>query len=165
MRASFRQCGERHKRLKKIFIVLHEELKQLKQMIKDYAASLPKQQLSKSTTYNPPEEIVDFFIDSLLHILQEIHRIHPDFIVSVEGSIEVLRNKLGFLLNFLGDTPCLHPSEVNPLTHIEAVLNEFGSFLYSFFFVRNQVLAPRMDLELSDLLRNFELVEAKIKEH
>ncbi|CAI9753760.1 unnamed protein product [Fraxinus pennsylvanica] len=38
MRASFRQCGERHKRLKKIFVVLHEELKQLKQMIKDYAA-------------------------------------------------------------------------------------------------------------------------------
>ncbi|CAI9757657.1 unnamed protein product [Fraxinus pennsylvanica] len=38
MRASFRQCGERHKRLKKIFIVLHEELTQLKQMIKDYAA-------------------------------------------------------------------------------------------------------------------------------
>ncbi|XP_022843827.1 dentin sialophosphoprotein [Olea europaea var. sylvestris] len=38
MRASFRQCGERHKRLKKIFVVLHEELTQLKQMIKDYAA-------------------------------------------------------------------------------------------------------------------------------
>ncbi|KAL2516457.1 putative disease resistance RPP13-like protein 3 [Forsythia ovata] len=95
----------------------------------------------------------------------QIHDIHPDFIVLVEGSIEVLGNKLRFLLNFFGDTPCLHPSEVNPLTHIEAVLNKFGRFLYSFFFVRNQVLAPRMELELSDLLRNFELVEAKIKEH
>ncbi|KAL2493291.1 putative disease resistance protein [Abeliophyllum distichum] len=127
--------------------------------------TIPKQQLSKSTTYNPPDEILDLFIDFLLHILEEILRIRPDFIVSVEGSIEVLQNKLGFLLNFLGDTPCFHPSEVNPLKHIEAVLNECGSFLYSFFFVRNQVLAPRMDLELSDLLRNFELVEAKIKEH
>ncbi|XP_057978198.1 uncharacterized protein LOC131164775 [Malania oleifera] len=36
---SYRQCGTRHKRLKKIFIVLHEELKQLKQRIKDYAVA------------------------------------------------------------------------------------------------------------------------------
>ncbi|PIN11763.1 hypothetical protein CDL12_15629 [Handroanthus impetiginosus] len=42
MRSSFRQCGERHKRLKKIFVVLYEELKHLKQMIKDYAASYRK---------------------------------------------------------------------------------------------------------------------------
>ncbi|CAA0814651.1 dentin sialophosphoprotein-related [Striga hermonthica] len=39
MRSSFHQCGEKHKRQKKIFTVLHEELKQLKQMIKDFAAS------------------------------------------------------------------------------------------------------------------------------
>ncbi|KAL2516377.1 putative late blight resistance protein-like protein R1B-17 [Forsythia ovata] len=64
-----------------------------------------------------------------------------------------------------GDTPLLQPSEVNLLTHIEAVLNDVGSFLYSFFFFRNQVLAPIMDLELSDLLRKFELLEAKIEEH
>ncbi|CAN8270348.1 unnamed protein product [Cochlearia groenlandica] len=31
--------GERHKRLKKVFVVLHEELKQLKQRMKDYASS------------------------------------------------------------------------------------------------------------------------------
>lgn len=42
MRSSFRQCGEKHKRLKKIFVVLYEELKHLKQMIKDYAASCKK---------------------------------------------------------------------------------------------------------------------------
>ncbi|KAL2516383.1 putative disease resistance RPP13-like protein 3 [Forsythia ovata] len=157
--ASYCQFKSRqdYKKFSKILLLLLQEI--------GVYFTVPKQQLSKSTTYNPPDEIVDFFIDFLLHILQEIHRIHPDFIVSVEGSIEVLRDKLGFLLNFLGDTPCLHPSEVNPLTHIEAVLNKFGSFLYSFFFVRNQVLAPRMDWELSDLLRNFELVETKIKEH
>ncbi|KAL2493263.1 putative disease resistance protein [Abeliophyllum distichum] len=146
-----------YKKLSKILLLLLEEI--------GVFFTVPKQQLSKSTTYNPPYEIVDVFIDFLFQILKEIHDIHPDFIVSVEGSFQVLWNKLGFLLNFLGDTPCLHPSEVNPLTHIEAVLNESGSFLYSFFFVRNQVQAPRMDLELSDLLRNFELVEAKIKEH
>ncbi|KAL2516382.1 putative late blight resistance protein-like protein R1B-16 [Forsythia ovata] len=157
--ASYCQFKSRqdYKKLSKILLLLLQEI--------GVFFTVPKQQLSKSSTYNPPGEIVDFFIDFLFLILQKIKRIHPDFVVSVWGSIEVLRDKLGFLLNFLGDTPCLHPSEVNPLTHIEAVLNEFGSFLYSFFFVRNQVLAPRMDLELSDLLRNFELVEAKINEH
>lgn len=39
LKESYRQCGPRHKRLKKIFIVLHEELQHLKQMIKDYALS------------------------------------------------------------------------------------------------------------------------------
>ncbi|CAH8361707.1 unnamed protein product [Eruca vesicaria subsp. sativa] len=36
---SYRKYGERHKRLKKVFIVLHEELKQLKERMKDYASS------------------------------------------------------------------------------------------------------------------------------
>ncbi|XP_075107415.1 uncharacterized protein LOC107770251 [Nicotiana tabacum] len=39
LKDSYRKCGPRHKRLKKIFIVLHEELKHLKQMIKDFAVS------------------------------------------------------------------------------------------------------------------------------
>ncbi|XP_073134768.1 uncharacterized protein [Henckelia pumila] len=39
IRSSFRQCGEKHKQFKKIFIVLHEELRHLKQRIKDFAAS------------------------------------------------------------------------------------------------------------------------------
>ncbi|XP_057520132.1 uncharacterized protein LOC130800575 isoform X1 [Amaranthus tricolor] len=38
LRASYKRCGARHKRLKKIFLVLHEELKHLKQMILDFAA-------------------------------------------------------------------------------------------------------------------------------
>lgn len=37
LRESYSRCGMRHKRLKKIFLVLHEELKHLKQMIKDFA--------------------------------------------------------------------------------------------------------------------------------
>ncbi|KAL2493294.1 NB-ARC domain-containing protein [Abeliophyllum distichum] len=124
--------------------------------------AFPKQQVSNSTTYNPPDEIVGLFIDFLLKILEEILVIQPDFIVSVKGSIEDLRKKLLLLLNFIMDTQLLQHSEVNLLTHVEAVLNEVGRFLYSFFFVRNQVLTPRMDLELSDALRNFELLEAKI---
>ncbi|KAJ8553287.1 hypothetical protein K7X08_023965 [Anisodus acutangulus] len=39
LKDSYRRCGPRHKRLKKILIVLHEELKHLKQMIKDFAVS------------------------------------------------------------------------------------------------------------------------------
>ncbi|KAM7483818.1 hypothetical protein LguiB_008401 [Lonicera macranthoides] len=38
----YRQVGPRHNRLKKIFVVLHEELKQLKETIKDFAASYTK---------------------------------------------------------------------------------------------------------------------------
>ncbi|XP_043708456.1 uncharacterized protein LOC122657722 [Telopea speciosissima] len=37
LKETYRQCGTRHKRLKKIFIVLHEELRQIKQRIKDFA--------------------------------------------------------------------------------------------------------------------------------
>ncbi|KFK39438.1 hypothetical protein AALP_AA3G244900 [Arabis alpina] len=39
LKQSYRKDGERHKRLKKVFIILHEELDQLKQRIKDYASS------------------------------------------------------------------------------------------------------------------------------
>ncbi|WCJ39590.1 dentin sialophosphoprotein-related [Euphorbia peplus] len=42
LKESYRECGARHKRLKKIFIILHEELKNLKQRIKDYAVSYQK---------------------------------------------------------------------------------------------------------------------------
>lgn len=44
LKDSYRKCGPRHKRLKKIFIVLHEELKHLKQMIKDFAVSYARDQ-------------------------------------------------------------------------------------------------------------------------
>ncbi|KAL2516454.1 putative late blight resistance protein-like protein R1B-17 [Forsythia ovata] len=107
------------------------------------------------------------FIDFLRQIIEAILNIEPDFIFSVKGSIDTLRNKVDFLITFTGDTLSLQPSEVrfNLFTSIEAVLKEVGSFLYSFFFVRDPILAPRMDLELSYLLRKFELIEANIKEH
>ncbi|OMO70859.1 hypothetical protein CCACVL1_18622 [Corchorus capsularis] len=40
MLESYRQCGMRHKRLKKIFVVLHFELKNLKQRLLEYARSV-----------------------------------------------------------------------------------------------------------------------------
>ncbi|XP_004298560.1 PREDICTED: dentin sialophosphoprotein isoform X2 [Fragaria vesca subsp. vesca] len=42
LKESYRQCGSRHKRLKKIFVVLHEELKHLKERIKDFALPYTK---------------------------------------------------------------------------------------------------------------------------
>ncbi|GAV80268.1 Occludin_ELL domain-containing protein [Cephalotus follicularis] len=42
LKESYRRCGARHKRLKKIFIVLHEELKHLKQRIKEFALTYTK---------------------------------------------------------------------------------------------------------------------------
>ncbi|XP_060205857.1 uncharacterized protein LOC132633447 [Lycium barbarum] len=44
LKDSYRKCGPRHKRLKKMFIVLHEELKHLKQTIKDFAVSYARDQ-------------------------------------------------------------------------------------------------------------------------
>ncbi|KAK7389611.1 hypothetical protein VNO78_24788 [Psophocarpus tetragonolobus] len=42
LKESYRRCGPRHKRLKKIFIVLHAELENLKRKIKDFASSYNK---------------------------------------------------------------------------------------------------------------------------
>ncbi|ESQ47742.1 hypothetical protein EUTSA_v10019924mg [Eutrema salsugineum] len=39
LKESYCKYGERHKRLKKVFVVLHEELKQVKERMKDYASS------------------------------------------------------------------------------------------------------------------------------
>ncbi|KAI4330668.1 hypothetical protein MLD38_028932 [Melastoma candidum] len=42
LRDSYRKCGSRHKRLKKIFLVLHEELEHLKRMIREFVATHSK---------------------------------------------------------------------------------------------------------------------------
>lgn len=42
LKESYSQCGMKHRRLKKIFVVLHKELEQLKQRIKDFAPSYTK---------------------------------------------------------------------------------------------------------------------------
>ncbi|KAG5036442.1 hypothetical protein AAZX31_07G011300 [Glycine max] len=42
LKESYRRCGPRHKRLRKIFVVLHTELENLKRRIKDFANSYNK---------------------------------------------------------------------------------------------------------------------------
>ncbi|XP_022148103.1 dentin sialophosphoprotein isoform X2 [Momordica charantia] len=42
LKESYQQCSTRHKRLKKIFVVLHEELKHLKQRMKEFAQTYTK---------------------------------------------------------------------------------------------------------------------------
>ncbi|KAK7255530.1 hypothetical protein RIF29_28943 [Crotalaria pallida] len=43
LRESYQRCGPRHKRLKKIFVVLHKELEQIKRRIKDFVNSHNKE--------------------------------------------------------------------------------------------------------------------------
>ncbi|XP_057455263.1 uncharacterized protein LOC130746599 isoform X2 [Lotus japonicus] len=43
LKESYRRCGPRHKRLKKIFVVLHQELENIKLRIKDFAHSYSKE--------------------------------------------------------------------------------------------------------------------------
>ncbi|CAA2985010.1 Hypothetical predicted protein [Olea europaea subsp. europaea] len=98
-----------------------------------------------------PNEVVKVFIDFLLQILKEIMRLEPDFIVSVKGSFQNLQTELGFLTTFLRDVPMrLQFTEVNETKNI----------------LDDEVLeARRLNLPLSDFLRNFELLETKIKVH
>ncbi|KAL2551431.1 putative late blight resistance protein-like protein R1B-13 [Forsythia ovata] len=96
---------------------------------------VPDQQMISNIIPIPnPNQVVAAFINVLLLILQLILRFDPDFIACVEGSIQILRTELGFLIAFLGDTAMHLQSTNNILIDIEAVVNEVGSFFYPFFF-------------------------------
>ncbi|KAL2532931.1 Disease resistance protein RPP13 [Abeliophyllum distichum] len=115
-----------------------------------------------------PNELVAVFIDLFLEILEDILRLQPNFILRLKDSIQTLKLELKFLITFLGDTPS-QPIELettkNVLADIEAVANDVGSFLYSFFFVTDRISVTAMTRTLSDLLGNVELVKDKIREH
>ncbi|KAL2551426.1 putative late blight resistance protein-like protein R1B-17 [Forsythia ovata] len=96
---------------------------------------VPDQQMISNIIPTPnPNQVVAAFIDVLLLILELVLRFDPDFIACVEGSIQILRTELGFLIAFLGDTAMHLQSTNNILIDIEAVVNEVGSFFYPFFF-------------------------------
>ncbi|KAL2532859.1 Disease resistance protein RPP8 [Abeliophyllum distichum] len=127
--------------------------------------AIPKPEISsKSTTPNNINELVVFFIDFLLEILEKIDWRKSD----LKDQSEILHMELKFLITFLGDTPS-QATELEEtksiLTDIEAVVNEVGSFLYSLFFTRDPVPVTEIDQSLSDLLRKFEILKTKIEEH
>ncbi|XP_022849851.1 putative late blight resistance protein homolog R1B-17 [Olea europaea var. sylvestris] len=131
--------------------------------------TIPQQRMSKITPAPHLNEVVMEFIDFLLQLLEEIMRLEPDFIVPVKGSIKNLQTELGFLISFLGDAPLHNEVDItkNILSDIKVVVNEVGSFLYSIFSTRDDIVLAtgRYSLSLSDFLQEFELLKIKIKKH
>ncbi|KAL2532915.1 putative disease resistance protein [Abeliophyllum distichum] len=125
-------------------------------------------QVRNSNSSLSPNELDAVFIDLFLEILEDILRLQPNFILRLKDSIETLKMELKFLITFLGDTPS-QPIELettnNVLADIEAVANDVGSLLYSFFFVTDRISVTAMTQTLSDLLGNVEHVKEEIKEH
>ncbi|KAL2550399.1 putative late blight resistance protein-like protein R1B-17 [Forsythia ovata] len=122
---------------------------------------------SKGTTLNPIM-LLAVFIDFLLEICDGIWSYMDSF-----GSCQA---ELKFFITFLGDKPASQPTSLdenkNVLTDIEAVANDLGSFLYSFYFyigekdwMRASLLSISKDLALADILGKVEQVKEKIKEH
>ncbi|KAL2542793.1 Disease resistance RPP8-like protein 3 [Abeliophyllum distichum] len=122
---------------------------------------------SKGITLNPIE-LLAVFIDFLLEIYDGIR----DGISAYNDSFVSCQTELKFLITFLGDKPVSHPTSLdenkNVLTDIEAVANDVGSFLYSFFFNTAEKDWMRddrsTDLALADILGKVEQVKEKIKE-
>ncbi|KAL2551597.1 putative late blight resistance protein-like protein R1A-10 [Forsythia ovata] len=98
--------------------------------------TVPNQQILSNISPTPnPNEVVAAFINFLLLMVEVILCFQPDLVACVKGLIQNLRTELGFLIAFLGDTAMhLQPTK-NIVIDIEAVVNEVGSFLYSFFFI------------------------------
>ncbi|KAL2532956.1 Disease resistance protein RPP13 [Abeliophyllum distichum] len=121
----------------------------------------------KSTTPNPIE-LLAVFIDFLLEIYDGIW----GGISACNDSFVSCQTELKFLITFLGDKPVSQPTSLdenkNVLTDIEAVANDVGSFLYSFFFYLDEGDWTRddrsRDLALADILGKVEQVNEKIKE-
>ncbi|KAL2553277.1 putative late blight resistance protein-like protein R1B-17 [Forsythia ovata] len=120
---------------------------------------------SKSTTLNPIE-LLAVFIDFLLEMFEHILDRCRGYIFPHEDPFESCQTELKFFLTFLGDKPASQYENKNVLTDIEAVANDVGSFLYSFFFIGKLDLTweYRQGLALADILGKVEQVKDKIKE-
>ncbi|CAA3027775.1 late blight resistance homolog R1A-3 [Olea europaea subsp. europaea] len=108
-------------------------------------------------------EIVASFIGFLVETIEELLNCGPDSSVLVSYQVTFLLKELESLLFFLGDAePELNN---NILTEIEAVANEAGFFLHSFFFTTDLVTLSKMDLALSALGKRIEILQVRIKDH
>ncbi|CAA2985445.1 Hypothetical predicted protein [Olea europaea subsp. europaea] len=104
----------------------------LEQELKVFFTVPDQQILSKLTPTLNSNEVVAAFINFLLLMVEVILHFEEDSIARVKGSFQNLRTELGFLISFLGDTAMhLLPTETIVID-IEDVVNEVGSFLYSF---------------------------------
>ncbi|KAI3451642.1 hypothetical protein Pfo_008307 [Paulownia fortunei] len=107
-------------------------------------------------------ELVAAFINFLLQLLS--HK--TDFVAAFEDRIDNLEKELRFLLTVLGDTILLcdeHEQVQNLLAEFEAVANEAGSLLHSFFFSMDPVFQT-MDEGLVLLSKHIKLLKYIISE-
>ncbi|XP_012841251.1 PREDICTED: putative late blight resistance protein homolog R1A-3 [Erythranthe guttata] len=90
-------------------------------------------QLFQKDTTLKKNELIAAFINFLLQLLH--HK--TDFVLAFEDRIRSLENELRFLVTVLGDKILVcdeHEQVRNLLTEIEAVADEAGTLLHSFFF-------------------------------
>ncbi|XP_022846898.1 putative late blight resistance protein homolog R1A-10 [Olea europaea var. sylvestris] len=108
-------------------------------------------------------EILASFIGFLVETIGELLNCLSDSSDLVSYQVKFLLTELESLLNFLGDT---EPEKNNNiLTEIEAVANEAGFFLHSFFFTAGLVTMTEMDLAFSALVKRIEILQVRIKDH
>ncbi|CAA2961685.1 late blight resistance homolog R1A-10 [Olea europaea subsp. europaea] len=108
-------------------------------------------------------ELLASFMGFLAETIGELLNCGPDSSVLVSYQVRFLLKKLESLLVFLRDAKP-EPNN-NILTEIEAVANEAGFFLHSFFFTADLVTATKMDLALSALVERIEIVQVRIEDH
>ncbi|CAA2992527.1 late blight resistance homolog R1A-10 [Olea europaea subsp. europaea] len=107
----------------------------------------------------------EIFIDFLFESIRELLSCHKDSTVLVSNQLEFLQKGLKFLLTFLFyPIPSYEKEQKKSIfTEIEAVFNEAGHFLHSFFFTVDHVTTSKMDLAIFGLLERIEIVLVKIK--
>ncbi|KAI3462427.1 hypothetical protein Pfo_019090 [Paulownia fortunei] len=112
-------------------------------------------------------ELLASFLDFLLDTVEEIVKCHSNLIDPIEDQFDSLQKELKFLITILGDAPfrCTEIEKTkNFLKEVEAMTKEAGRFLYLYFFT-DEGTQSRIDLSLNKLLKKFEHMETKIREH
>ncbi|XP_022846865.1 putative late blight resistance protein homolog R1A-10 [Olea europaea var. sylvestris] len=107
----------------------------------------------------------EIFTEFLFETIRELLSCHKDSTVLVSNQLEFLQKGLKFLLTFIFyPIPSYDEEQKKSIfTEIEAVFNEAGLFLHSFFFTTDLVTTPKMDLAIFGLLERIEIVLVKIK--
>ncbi|XP_022846282.1 putative late blight resistance protein homolog R1B-17 [Olea europaea var. sylvestris] len=151
-------------------IFSHHDNEHYKNFLEIVLASMPN--LKRFFTIETPiikylmlDKHWEIFVVFLFETIQELLSCHKDSTVLVSNQLEFLRKGLKFLLAFLFyPIPILEEIwKKSIFTEIEAVFNEAGLFLRSFFFTTDLVTTTKMDLAIFGLLERIEIVLVKAK--
>ncbi|XP_022846874.1 putative late blight resistance protein homolog R1A-3 [Olea europaea var. sylvestris] len=147
-------------------IVSHHDNEHYKNFLETILASMPKLNkfftIQTSIAYNSIKRW-KIFIDFLFETIRELLKCQKDSIVLVSNQVKFLQKGLNFLFAFLVYPSPSYERKTSIFTEIEAVFNEAGLFLHSFFFTTDLVTTPKMDLAIFGLLERIENVLVKIK--